>query len=519
MLKALREDGFAVTLYERRHRVGGLWAYSDNPTHTTALPVTRANLSKFTCGFSDYPIPDKYPTYMQPHHFQQYMEEYAKHFDLLRDIVLGADVKLARRSDDDTRWLLDVEQEAKTETVEYDRIVFCHGYQSKADMPTFEGQEKFEGVIMHSQAYRDPAQFRGKNVIVVGLSSTSGDIIPTLMPVANKVYISHRRGAFPFTRYRNGTPNDLVLNWRRRQIGNFFQRYFPRFSRWLADTSLPFLARRSFDFDFDPSWNLEPFPSITLNLPGSFELIFPYLRDGSLTSLRGLTRFTGPRSLELADDTALTDIDAVLLCTGYSADWSALAPFVSTSQPPVKSYTGPPLYRLYRNIFPPEYATTCALLCYSAFGKNNGFSFADVTAWAVSNVFRGVEPLPSRAEMESSIDTHQRWIAEECYAREPYCDTSMVRQWEFQAWLHKAAGTGMENLGWGWKGWKFWWNDREMYGLMNHGVETAHAFRYFETGKRRTWEGAREAIVHVNRIVGEKFPCPEEEGWWKGKRE
>ena len=38
MLKALREAGFSVTLYERRGSVGGLWAYSENPLHTTALP-------------------------------------------------------------------------------------------------------------------------------------------------------------------------------------------------------------------------------------------------------------------------------------------------------------------------------------------------------------------------------------------------------------------------------------------------------------------------------------------------
>jgi dimethylaniline monooxygenase (N-oxide forming) len=101
----------------------------------------------------------EYPTYMQPHHFQEYMEDYAKHFDLLRDIVFGADVKLARRSGDDARWLLDVERDGKIETVEYDRTVFCHGYQTKADIPAFEGQEKFEGVMMHSQAYREYVSF------------------------------------------------------------------------------------------------------------------------------------------------------------------------------------------------------------------------------------------------------------------------------------------------------------------------------------------------------------------------
>jgi dimethylaniline monooxygenase (N-oxide forming) len=61
MLKTLLEDGFTATLYERRQQVGGLWAYSDNPLHTTALPVTRANISKYTCGFSDFPMPDSKP--------------------------------------------------------------------------------------------------------------------------------------------------------------------------------------------------------------------------------------------------------------------------------------------------------------------------------------------------------------------------------------------------------------------------------------------------------------------------
>lgn len=79
MLKQLLEDGFSATGFERRGRVGGLWAYSEDPSHTTALPSellcvfmitsrrlsvdsaivgTTALLSKYTCGFSDYPMPE-----------------------------------------------------------------------------------------------------------------------------------------------------------------------------------------------------------------------------------------------------------------------------------------------------------------------------------------------------------------------------------------------------------------------------------------------------------------------------
>jgi dimethylaniline monooxygenase (N-oxide forming) len=40
MLKTLREDGFAVTLFERRSEVGGLWAYTDDTRVTSAVPGT-----------------------------------------------------------------------------------------------------------------------------------------------------------------------------------------------------------------------------------------------------------------------------------------------------------------------------------------------------------------------------------------------------------------------------------------------------------------------------------------------
>ena len=38
MTKTLKEDGYDVTLYERRSKVGGLWAYSEDTAHTIALP-------------------------------------------------------------------------------------------------------------------------------------------------------------------------------------------------------------------------------------------------------------------------------------------------------------------------------------------------------------------------------------------------------------------------------------------------------------------------------------------------
>lgn len=351
-------------------------------------------------------------------------------------------------------------------------------------------------------------KYKGKNVVVVGMSSTASDIINNILPHASKVYVSHRRGMYIFPTWRNNTPVDLAISWRKRQTGFFLQKHFPNLAGWLSDKTLTYLMTSIWG-RLDPAWRLLPSPSITLSLPGASDTLIPLLRAGLITSLHGLTRFLGPDTLEFSDGTVLPSIDAVICATGYAADLS-VTPWLAHSSPP--NYSGPPLVRLWHNIFPPEHADSLALLCHSAYGKNNGFSFNDVQALAVSNIFRGTHALPARAAMHADIDAHHAWLATR-WARDTTpgsFDRSMVRAWAFQAFLHEAAGTGMENLGWGWKGWWFWVREPRMSWVMNHGVETAHAFRFFETGKRKRWEGAREAILRVQREV-RRFPVGEGE--------
>ncbi|KAM7203590.1 dimethylaniline monooxygenase 2 [Naviculisporaceae sp. PSN 640] len=161
MLKALREDGYNVTAYERRDRVGGLWAYTENTSYTTALQSTRANIRKFTCASrtTQFHIADTdegpdaaacrsgligYNTHMTPQELQEFMQESnAKYFDLLKDISFCREVQeypAERRT-----WLLDIEstEDGKSETVQYGKVAFCTGPQHKAVAPTFEDQDKF----------------------------------------------------------------------------------------------------------------------------------------------------------------------------------------------------------------------------------------------------------------------------------------------------------------------------------------------------------------------------------------
>lgn len=353
---------------------------------------------------------------------------------------------------------------------------------------------------------------------MLGLSSTAADIVPDIQPhAARPVYISHRRGAIPFSRFRKGVPPDSVATWRRRQITHFLQAHFPETLRVLGDIAIDLLVKFSYP-NLKPEWRMRPFPSVSLSPPKVlvFDHIQACLEDGTLKSVHGIKHFLGPRKIELLDGEILEDIDIVLLCTGYSADFSIIDESIIESSIPVghgydkQPGGGAPMQRLWMNVFPPTYADSMALLCHSAYGKSNGFSFADVTSMAISNVFRGAHPLPSLYEMNKWVDEHQDWVASR-WKLDHNIDPSMVKQWEFQRWLHEAAGTGMENLSWmGWKGWKFWWKDRKMYNLMANGLETAHMYRYFETGKRRTWDGARSAILKLEEERKRVLPVSRE---------
>ncbi|KAF4998959.1 hypothetical protein FGRMN_2758 [Fusarium graminum] len=505
MLKQLLHDGFNATLFERRSTVGGLWAYDADHGWTTAMKTTSANISKYTCGFTDFPIPDKYPAHLSTANFQDFMQSYAEHFNLNKDIVFNTSVKVVNRNSDDTAWVLQLQKvgSQEIESWQFDKVVFCHGYQTEKVMPKFPGQESFEGQLIHAQQFRSIEAYRDKTVVFIGLSTTTDDLAPGVIDIAKKVYVSHRSGQIIVKRFRKGVPTDILVSWRRRQISQWIGKNLPNAYRYLANTVARLLSSQFAGMKLEPGWRLTPFRDLTVRLPGLIENCLPRLKDGSLTSLHGLKRFLGGRSIEFDDGTILDDVDAVIFTTGYRGDF-AVAPFVEKSFPKSPTYGGPAINRLYMNVFPPKYADSCAMLCYSAYGKNNGFSFSDVMNFAISNIWRGVSDLPSYDEMEKWVDAHQEWLAGN-WAREPNLDLSMVKQYEFQPWMHEKAGTGMENLGWGLAGWKFWWKDRKMYNLMNNGVETAHMFRYFETGKRTTWEGARDEIIRQNEIVRERY--------------
>ena len=62
------------------------------------------------------------------------------------------------------------------ETIEFDFVVIATGVYSKPLMPTFRGQHKFNGSIVHPSMIKSLDQLENKRVVVVGIGKCATDM-------------------------------------------------------------------------------------------------------------------------------------------------------------------------------------------------------------------------------------------------------------------------------------------------------------------------------------------------------
>ncbi|CAJ0919588.1 unnamed protein product, partial [Ranitomeya imitator] len=71
--------------------------------------------------------------------------------------------------------------------------------------------ETFKGQYLHSRDYKNPEQFKGKRVIVIGIGNSGGDIAVELSRTASQVFLSTRRGSWIINRVSDyGYPVDML---------------------------------------------------------------------------------------------------------------------------------------------------------------------------------------------------------------------------------------------------------------------------------------------------------------------
>lgn len=271
-----------------------------------------------------------------------------------------------RKTEDGGRWVVrtvtlerrhDVPQLVERYS-EFDSVVVASGHYNLPRIPDTPGLKEWKAAfgdrVIHSKQYRKAENYRGKNLLVIGAGVSSVDICKELGEVANRIFQSVRGGLFD-----------------------------------LPPTMLPGIAQRvaeasNYVIDDD---------SFKADGP------HPLAHDDHI-----------PGTIVLKDGQTLSDIDYVIVATGYITSYPFLSHLHADNVPATEAgpevlvtSEGEMAHNLHKDIF---YIPDPTLVFVGVPYHVATFSLFDFQSQIVSRVFAGKALLPSDEEMRKEY--HQR---------------------------------------------------------------------------------------------------------------
>jgi dimethylaniline monooxygenase (N-oxide forming) len=208
-IKALTDAGLPVEAFESGDRVGGNWVFGNTNGQSNIYRSLHINTSRERMQFRDFPMPAGTPDYPRHDVVARYFESYADAFGLKSKIRFRTRVTHAAPHPAGGYEVTLSTGESKR----YDALVVANGHHWDPRFPEPRFPGTFDGVELHSHDYVSPSEphdLRGKRVLVIGFGNSAVDIACELghPGVAERVFISVRRGAWVLPKYAFGKPID-----------------------------------------------------------------------------------------------------------------------------------------------------------------------------------------------------------------------------------------------------------------------------------------------------------------------
>lgn len=384
-IRKLREAGLSVLAFEKRHDVGGVWLYEDDPEgHSSAYQTLTMITSKACSHYEGFPFPAEWPDYVPHYLAQRYLRSYAEHFGLLEHIRFGISVEKAEPTPEG--WTITT----STGEVYHSRyLLAASGHHWKPLMPSYPGT--FTGESYHSHAYKRPLQLADRRVLIVGLGNSGADIAVDAVRVAKSVDVSIRRGYHILPKFSFfGIPTDELYRKTIAPLPKPMRRFFSNLSLKLM---LGPLRRYGMPEPNTPLFYTHPLVNS--------ELLY-HTRHGKVRIRPGIERLEGQR-VYFTDGT-VGEYDTIIWATGYEVAF----PYLPEALVP----RGEKAKRIYLHIFHLDEPK----LFFMGLIQPNGciWNLAEKQAALVARYIRGVYRLPSDVEAQTARywEEHARRFAE-----------------------------------------------------------------------------------------------------------
>ena len=194
---------------EGRPDIGGTWdlfrypgVRSDSDMHTLGYEFKPWNADK---AIADGPS------------IMAYLRETVAEYGIDRHIRFGHLVRRAEWSSDTATWTVEADLVGgATATYTCNYLSMCSGYYSYREgyTPEFAGRERFQGRIVHPQAWPEDLDDAGKRVVVIGSGATAMTLVPAMARTAAHVTMLQRSPTYVAA----GPDVDVIANGLRKVL-------------------------------------------------------------------------------------------------------------------------------------------------------------------------------------------------------------------------------------------------------------------------------------------------------------
>ncbi|GAA0178336.1 oxygenase [Lithospermum erythrorhizon] len=303
----LKEQGVPFVILERADCIASLW-------QKRTYDRLKLHLPKQFCQLPRFSFPEDYPEYPNKQQFVEYLESYAKHFDIKPQY--NQCVQSAKYDKATSLWrvkTVSANGSIRSE-VEYicQWLVVATGENAELVMPEIDGLDDFQGDVVHACDYKSGQEYKGKKVLVVGCGNSGMEVSLDLCNHHAKPSMVARSSVHVLPREIFGKSTF--------ELAVALMTWMPL---WLVDKILLICAW--FILGTTNSYGLKRPSEGPLQLKNS-QGKTPVLDIGALARVRsgdikvvpGIKKFT-KNMVELVNGVCL-DIDAVVLATGYRSN-------------------------------------------------------------------------------------------------------------------------------------------------------------------------------------------------------
>ena len=381
--QVLHARGIPFDCFEKGSGVGGNWRYGNDNGMSSAYRSLHINTSKRIMEYATFPMPDDYPDFPSHRQIADYFDAYVDHFGFRDQIHFNTEVVSVHKGTEPFPFTWRVTLDSGEER-DYRAVMVANGHHwdPRYPEPPFPGE--FHGETVHAHDYRTPEGYEGTRVLVLGFGNSAMDIAVELSRIADRTFLSVRRGFHVIPKYLKGKPLDTLSN---------------PISRRLPFT----VTRRSFEKLIEKSWGRPedyglPKPDHRLGEahPTVSSEILSRLGHGDITVKPNIERLEGD-SVRFTDG-SVERVDRIIWCTGYKISFPFLdEDVVSTENNEV---------RLYKRVVPPDQPGLYFIGLIQPLGAI--MPIAELQSEWVADLLEGKAELPDRDRMIASIERDDR---------------------------------------------------------------------------------------------------------------